>query len=144
MNWDYVAGFLDGEGSIIIKPPRVRLYISNTNEEILIKIKDFLGCGRVFEAKRKHNPKWSKQYGWTICNHLEVLRILKKLKDKLILKKDLCEKAIKYIENKRWIGHYMSKKELEKVKHLSSRKAAKELRVSAFSIIKYSKMYNLR
>jgi len=44
MNWDYLAGFLDGEGSIIIKPPRVRLYISNTNKEVLEKIRDFVKC----------------------------------------------------------------------------------------------------
>ena len=53
MDWNYLAGFLDGEGSIIIKPPRVRLYISNTNKDILNQIKDFVKCGSVFEVKRK-------------------------------------------------------------------------------------------
>ena len=60
MDWKYLAGFIDGEGSIIIKPPRVRLYISNTNEEILNKIYSFLKCGRVFRVKRDKNPKWKK------------------------------------------------------------------------------------
>ena len=143
MNWDYIAGFIDGEGSIIIKPPRVRLYISNTNKDILIKIKNFVGAGTVFSVKRKINPKWSKQYGWTICHHKEVLRILKNLRNSLILKKDLCEEAIKYIEGKRWQGYYLSEEELKKVKHLPSRKAAKELGVSQFSILKYKKKYGM-
>ena len=77
MNWDYLAGFLDGEGSIIIKPPRVRLYISNTNKEVLEKIRDFVKCGNVYGINLKNKKEnWSKPYGWTICFHKDVLRIL--------------------------------------------------------------------
>ena len=145
MNWDYLAGFLDGEGSIIIKPPRVRLYISNTNKIILEEIRDFVKCGSVYEINMKNkNKKWNKQYGWTICFHKEVLRILISLRDRLIIKKELCEKAIKYIENKRWQKYYLSKQELLKYKKLkSSRKLAKELGVSQFSVLKYLKKYGL-
>src|SRR3989338_1469247 len=144
MNWDYVAGFIDGEGSIIIKPPRVRLYISNTNKNILVEIKNFVGAGTVSEVKRKLKPNWNRQYSWTLCDHKEVLRILKQLENRIILKKHLGDEAIKYIENKRWIGFYLSREELEKVKNLPSRKAAKELGVSAFSILKYSKESNIK
>ena len=144
MNWDYVAGFIDGEGSIIIKPPRVRMYISNTNKEVLEDIKKFVNCGSVFEVKRKLRGNWKKQYGWTVCFHQDVLRILKNLKDKLIIKQKLCEKAIFYIENKRWQKYYLSKEELERWKHLgSSRKIAQKLEVSQFSVLKYLKKYDL-
>jgi len=144
MNWDYLAGFIDGEGSIIIKPPRVRLYISNTNKKVLEEIKDFLKCGSVFEVKRKIKENWKKQYGWTICLHQDVLRILKNLNGKLIIKQKLCEEAIFYIENKRWQKDYLSKEELVKLNHFgSSRKIAKELGVSQFSVLKYLKKYDL-
>ena len=145
MNCDYLAGFLDGEGSIIIRPPRVRLYISNTNREILDKIKEFVKCGNVYEIKRvDKNKKWKRQYGWSVCSHKDVLRVLKNLKDKLIIKKELCENAISYIENKRWQKFYLSKEELVKYKKLkSSRKLAKELEVSQFSVLKYLKKYGL-
>jgi len=145
MNWDYLAGFIDGEGSIIIKPPRVRIYISNTDKLILEEIQKFLNCGKVYEVIRKNkNEKWKRQYGWTICFHKEVLRILINLRDKLIIKKELCERAISYIENKRWQKYYLSKEELEKWKHLgSSRKIAKKLGVSQFSVLKYLKKYDL-
>lgn len=145
MNWDYLAGFIDGEGSIIIKPPRVRLYIGNTNKEVLNKIRDFVKCGSVYEVNMKNkSEKWKKQYGWTICFHQDVLRILKNLRTKLIIKKELCEKAINYIENKRWQKYYLSKGELERWKHLnSSRKIGKKLGVSQSSVLKYLKKYNL-
>ncbi len=144
MNWDYIAGFIDGEGSIIVKPPRVRIYISNTNREILEKIKVFLEGGSVFEAKRTIKGNWKKQYGWTICSHQDVLRILKNLRNKLIIKRKVCEEAISYIENKRWQKYYLSKEELKKWKHLSSsRKIAKKLGVSQSSVLKYLKKYDL-
>ena len=144
-NWDYLAGFLDGEGSIIIKPPRVRLYVSNTNKKILEEIRDFVNCGSVYEINMKNKSnRWSKQYSWTICFHKEVLKILKNLRSRLVIKKELCEKAIFYIENKRWQKYYLSKKELGRYKKLkSSRKLAKELGVSQFSVLKYLKKYGM-
>lgn len=144
MNWDYVAGFLDGEGSIIIKPPRVRLYISNTDLNVLIKLKEFMNYGRVYEIKRKNNHGWKRQYGWELGNHKSCLKVLKKLKNKLIIKREKCAEAISYIENKRWQGDYLSKNELKKFKNLSYRKIAKKLGVSHFSVFKYQKKYGLR
>ncbi|MDO8623271.1 MAG: LAGLIDADG family homing endonuclease [archaeon] len=145
MDWDYLAGFIDGEGSIIIKPPRVRIYISNTDKKVLDEIRNFVNCGKVYEINMENkNKKWSKQYCWTICSHKEILKILKNLKGRLIIKEELCEKAINYIENKRWQKYYLSKEELERWKHLgSSRKIAKKLGVSQFSILKYMKKFGL-
>jgi hypothetical protein len=142
MNWDYLAGFIDGEGSIIIKPPRVRLYISNTNKSVLEDIKKFVKCGMVYHVKR-NNSNWKEQYGWIICYHKEVLNILKELRTRLIIKKELCEKAIKYIENKRWQGDYISKEELEKLKNFPSREIAKKIGVCQYSVLKYLKKYKL-
>ena len=73
-----------------------------------------------------------------------MLIILKNLKNKLIIKKELCEKAINYIENKRWQKFYLSREELMKYKKLkSSRRLARELGVSQFSVLKYLKKYDL-
>lgn len=145
MNWDYLAGFIDGEGSIIIRPPRVRIYIANTNKKVLEEIRNFVNCGRVYEINMEgKSKKWNKQYGWTVGFHIEILKILKNLKNRLIIKKELCEEAIKYIENKRWQKYYISKEELEKWKHLnSSRKIGKKLGVSQSSVLKYLKKYHL-
>ena len=143
MNWDYIAGFIDGEGSIIIKPPRIRIYISNTNKEILTAIRKFLKCGSIYKIKRT-NKNWKDQFGWTICDHTHCLRILEGLKDKLVVKKDKCEKAIKYIKGKRWQGDYISKEELEKFGKTPYRKIAKEMKISHYCVFRYLKKYGLR
>jgi intein/homing endonuclease len=143
MNWDYLAGFLDGEGSIIIKPPRIRLYISNTNKGVLDEIAKFVKCGRIYEINRKLE-KWKRQYGWTIANHKDCLRILEGLNGKLIVKNDLCIKAIEYIKNKRWHGEYISKEELKRYNGIPYRKVAKLIGVSHCSIFKYRKKFGLK
>ena len=144
MNWDYIAGFIDGEGSIIIKPPRVRIYISNTNSEVLKKIHEFVGEGFFYENKRILKPNWKKQYGWGVHDHKKVLKILKKLRKKIYIKRDKCEEAIKYIESKRWQGNYLSKEELKKYKHLPYRKIAKILGVSHMAVFKYLRIHELK
>ncbi len=144
MNWDYIAGFIDGEGSIIISPPRVRLFISNTDKRVLEKIRDFSKLGTIIEVKRKENPKWKKSYVWNLGSHKDCLTVLKKLKNKLIIKKDKCKKAISFIKNKRWLGDYISKKELEKFKNMSYRKIAKRLGISHYCVFRYLKKYGLR
>jgi intein/homing endonuclease len=58
MNWSYLAGFFDGEGNIHINKNNtksnyqilVRLYSSN--EDILKKIKLFLGYGQIYIKKK--------------------------------------------------------------------------------------------
>ncbi len=144
MNWDYIAGFIDGEGSILINPPRVRIYISNTNKPILIEIKNFLKCGTIFDVKRKENKNWSKQYMFVLSNHKDCLIVLQHLKNKLIIKKDKCQEAINYISNKRWQGDYLSKEELIKLKHLSYRKIAKQLGVSHYCVFRYLRKYGIK
>ena len=143
MNWDYLAGFIDGEGSIIIKPPRVRLYISNTNKEVLEEITKFVKCGRVYEIKRKLG-KWKRQYGSTIANHRDCLRILEGIKGKLIVKEYLCIKAIDYINGKRWQGDFLSKEELQKYNGIPYRKVAKIIGVSHSSVFNYRKKYGIK
>lgn len=144
MNWNYLAGFIDGEGTIILRPPRVRLYISNTNRLVLIKIQRFVKCGKVYDVKRKIKNNWKKQYCWTVGNHKDCLRILRKLRYKLIIKDEKCADAIKYIENKRWFREYISKDELLELKELPYREIAKKIGVSHYCVFKYQKKYGLR
>lgn len=144
MNWDYIAGFIDGEGSIIVVPPRVRIYISNTNKKVLERICKFIGAGKVSVVKRQMKENWKEQYAWTLCEHSKCLEILKKLENKLIIKREKCQEAIKYIESKRWIGNYLTKEELEKFGKTPYRKIALELKVSPYCVFRYQKKYGLR
>jgi hypothetical protein len=53
MNWDYVAGFFDGEGCAIIREHKrnfvtAELEFSNTNRPVLDEIQSFIGVGKIW------------------------------------------------------------------------------------------------
>ena len=55
----YIAGFFDGEGSVIASRingrPMVKLCMSQNNLEVLEKIQEFLGYGRLNRSSRGHH-----------------------------------------------------------------------------------------
>ena len=102
MDWRYIAGFIDGEGSIVTTDNgRVIISISNTHIGVLKTMRNFIGCGsiRVYDPKK---PYWKPAGIYVINNHKDVLKILKKIKPFLVIKKEKAEKGILFIENKKW------------------------------------------
>jgi len=86
MNWDYVAGFFDGEGSVTIrrnKSPTLRF--GNTDREVLESLQRFIGFG--------HISSWSPPNGWktyyqlSFANRQLLLRIGKRLVNRCIIKR---------------------------------------------------------
>lgn len=80
---DYLAGFIDGEGSLsLARIPRrgrsteycVRLSIANTNRRILAKIQNQFGG--TLARNRWRNPRWKPGYAliWTNAAAVAVLR----------------------------------------------------------------------
>lgn len=121
MNWSYIAGFLDGEGSIRVehKIPRVRIELFNTNREVIEEIHRFLGFGNVYHipAKKRSKQKQRKdQYWLSITHHEDVLFFLKKVTKFLIVKKKKAEEALKLLKRHKWsnVGklRHVSKEEL--------------------------------
>ena len=61
MNWDYIAGFFDGEGNIHILKVKgskddapqlgVMVRIYQNSKDILEEMKIFLGCGTIYQKK---------------------------------------------------------------------------------------------
>ena len=103
MNWDYIAGFVDGEGSILIpQNKRVKISIYNTNRESLEEIKNFIGYGTIRFVDR--NPgKWKPSGIYSITNSRKIiLPILEELKDRCIIKKEKINEAIEFIKEKKW------------------------------------------
>lgn len=74
----YVAGILDGEGSITIQPyanNRVMVRVASTDIDILHKVHNFTGVGTVYERKTKQlnrKPSWE----WVVTNQQHVLTLL--------------------------------------------------------------------
>ncbi|HEC64561.1 hypothetical protein LCGC14_1307020 [marine sediment metagenome] len=103
LNWNYIAGFVDGEGSIIVyeKRGKVIFQISNTDLKILESIKNYIGFGYIRVSHR--NPeKWKPQGVYVVSRHEDVEKILKKLKGKIIVKNERLNNALFFIKNKNW------------------------------------------
>ena len=70
MDWSYVAGFFDGEGNIHmqrisdkngeVKYFQVTLRIYNTDLNVLAKIQEFIGCGKLYINGNRKNPEVAK------------------------------------------------------------------------------------
>ena len=106
----YWAGFIDGEGSIMIskhlnkdgfhKCPtyQVRLDVATTNKEIMEKLKSFAKCGwltkRVF---KKENQKDAFYWG---CKADKAINFLKELLPYIKLKRKQIELVIEFQTNK--------------------------------------------
>lgn len=98
MDWRYVAGFFDGEGSIVATPVhRHRVFITQTNEEVLKEIQSFTGIGSVASiAKRKKH--WKDAWIYYIARSENVSKFLRGVEPHLIVKKQLAAQTIHSLE----------------------------------------------
>lgn len=92
--WSYIAGFFDAEGSLFYQNNRRawRFQLSNKNNTILEKIKDFAGFGRV------HNDKKGIYYH-TIDRGLDILTVLNRIKPEVFVKIKSVENFLVWINN---------------------------------------------
>lgn len=109
MNWDYVAGFFDGEGCVYIHnqkrhPKHYYLLICNTNRKQLLAIQRFIKAGYLHQCQ---NTAGGKEF-WeiNIGRHLSVLRVAKELEKRCVLKKRKLQTIIKSIEGRKWRHAY--------------------------------------
>lgn len=123
MTIEYIAGFIDGEGSIIINERRkiVRITIPQTNKEVLEKIKNFFGVGGVCNiTKRKKH--WKDAWLYYSGSDKASFIILNKLKGFLQLpdKIEKLERALKILEQKKSLEYIRIEKNKEAVKLVQS------------------------
>lgn len=106
----WVAGFIDGEGSIgIIKTygrhgqsPTylIRLEVSNTNREIITFLRDLFGGG--LQPDKKRNPAWKDSYKWVVAAK-QAKDIIEQITPYLRLKKQQAELALELAKG---LGHF--------------------------------------
>lgn len=103
MSWNYVAAFLDGEGSAMVheKWNEVGLQWANTHKAILEEIQIFLKCGRVVPSGVK-KVGWNQGWALVIRKWNDCLRIGKELLPRCRVKHKALEKLIYYIEHRQW------------------------------------------
>lgn len=118
----YIAGIVDGEGSLTIhaqKEPsgiyhfHAKLSISNTNEKLMIWLKNNLLIGYSYKTKRKqpHNDV----YTYTIsANGLRWL--LPQIRPYLVLKKEQADLILEYLQNHSWSNRNFNAVEVQSLR----------------------------
>ncbi len=97
MNWNYVAGFFDGEGTLVGRRKGFRIAITQTNKKVLEKIKNFSEIGHICNiTKRKLH--WKDSWIYFVAKQSDVYLFLKKVEPILIVKRELANKAVKALE----------------------------------------------
>ena len=109
MSWEYIAGFIDGEGSIVERNQGYNILISQANFEVLDKIRKFVGHGYVY-ALTKRRRHWKDAWVYSSGGSKETFRLLTKIADKLVVKRVLARKVLIRLESRL--------KEIENERHL--------------------------
>lgn len=119
MNWNYIAGFFDADGSVLILHDKRRdktyfqLSFANTNIEVLERIKKFIKTGNIYRDAKKPNCK--QGYNLKIPKHQAVRRIARELIPRTIIKKSKLISAVEAIKARKWhhnLGAYYRLKPL--------------------------------
>ncbi len=136
MTWTYIAGFFDGEGSLIKKPDKngYRIQIAQTNKKVLQEILEYVGCGHICHPK-KRKPHWKESWMFYISKQDDVSYFLKKTSSYLIVKKHLSKRVIPILEilvlknkiNREKITKRKDKAKLLRAKGLTYREIGKRL-----------------
>jgi len=158
MNWDYVAGFFDGEGGTSVSFssakykgntnwwPRVQMSISNTNKDVLLEISDFfksqgITCG-LYCDKATDRQKYltlnvrSDYYNIRVTSIDSMKKLCSELKDRVVSKSkviEITDSALAFIlQNQRRKWAYEDKKFFESkyiLPHVALVRRAKKHRV---------------
>ena len=89
MNWDYIAGFFDGEGNILYaRSVKTRLSFYNTNQDVLIRIQNFLNRYKILSYiySRRRKANWKIAYELRINRYRDCEKILNYFSKKTIVK----------------------------------------------------------
>lgn len=136
MQWEYIAGFFDGEGSILFNGKRFRITMAQTNHEVLEQIRVYAGFGNIFKAYKK-KAHWKDCWIYFVARQEDVYTFLAKVSPFLIVKRALAARTIprlkKVIVNKHQRSRLsmFRKREVKKLRKngLTYREIGKELSI---------------
>ena len=107
MNWGYIAGFLDADGSITLASRRnlfePRVKFVNTNKKALQKIAEFVetSCKIIIHNKSgrpSHNPNHKTSYMLVLSSFKDIHNVIEHTIKNLIIKKEQATLIQKYLE----------------------------------------------
>ncbi len=136
MKWEYIAGFFDGEGSIIRKRSGYALMIPQTNITVLNAIKSFTGVGNVYPVK-KRKSHWKDAWVYCVTDYSGVILVLKGMVNNLVVKKDLAIFALAKLDQ--LVIMIQDRKKL----HLFRKNKARKLRKAGLTFRSIVKILNI-
>lgn len=99
MTWQYIAGFYDGEGSLIRhgRGHGFRALIPQTNYEVLASIQSFTKVGYIFRV-HKRKSHWKESWVYGVSRQKDLRQFLKNIHPYCIVKKKKIEYALPVIQ----------------------------------------------
>jgi hypothetical protein len=97
----YIAGFFDGEGSIVIRKhkkyknkiyPQVILDFCQKDICVLLFIKNYLNCGHIYHIRKKGNS--GEHWDYQITKKKDVFKVLSSLEPYLTIKKSKAQMVL--------------------------------------------------
>lgn len=109
MSWEYVAGFFDGEGSVVRykcenERTKYGLSIAQVNQEVLQKIVEFTGVGSIYTYPR-NNPNHSALSTVYIGHHEEQAKFTRNVLPYSIVKAKKLRRCLAFIEGREWYAN---------------------------------------
>ncbi len=98
MNWDYIGGFFDGEGSVIRNRKGFRVNITQTNYAVLQDIKSYSKVGIIVKIT-KRKAHWKDSWLYFIARQGDVYCFLKNIKSRTIVKRGLIKSVLPRLES---------------------------------------------
>lgn len=98
----YVAGIIDGEGSVV-GPPKITLQVNMTTKEVIDRLAEVCGGSSTgpYENRSGRSEVCLPQFHWTVSSAHSVYQILKVLYPYLIVKREKAQAVIEFLE-RRW------------------------------------------
>jgi len=129
MNWDYVAGLFDGEGSIQLKKypdsskgRGIVLVIGITDRNVLDKLQEFLATqgikSYVYHRTTLRANETKPCQWWQISNKWDAVKFLHAIRDKSIVKQKRIDEALEFRQKLTAFTRPFTHDELEKIKKL--------------------------
>lgn len=133
MNWNYIAGFFDGEGTVNrCENDRYKIGITQTNKAVLEEIQQFSGLGYIHRIK-KRKSHWKDAWLYYISKQEDVYKFLSRISNKSIVKRKTIIKILPELKGK------IERMKKQKIKIVERKRVAKHLREIGFSYRKIGK-----
>ena len=102
--WTYIAGFFDGEGSVIVsryKTKKISLDITNSDLNILEWIQKVSSMGKIYEDNRDLSlGGTSKSYKYRVFRQADTSKSLTKMYPFLKIKKPIAKMGLQYLSSR--------------------------------------------